>query len=634
MNDKDELLQFYRDELTYLRQMGREFARDHAKLAGRLELSPNECSDPHVERLIQAFAFLTARLQLRLHDEFSEITTSLLGALYPQLINPIPAMAVAQFTLDPKQGKTTTGYPIPTGTSLFHDSPQKLTTRFRTCYPLTLWPIEVVYARIEDAGGDINFLSAETNVAAVLHLELRCSQTFEELEFDRLRFFLNGDATLVNRLYELMFSRVSKVAIRGDSPQPLYLPDGSIKPVGFGLDEEVLPYPPNAHPGYRLLQEYFTFPEKFHFFDLLNLRDYGAGKTLEIFFLLSERPTRILTINAETFKLGCTPVINLFPKTTEPIRLDHRSLEYQLVPDKRRESTTEIHSVLSVSASSYPDKPEQEFKPFYSYSHFMDGMRHRAFWQATRRQSNRKEIPGTEVYLSFLDLNFRPDDPPTQTVYAHTLCTNRQLTRNMHENARLQLEEKLLAHTIHIIGKPSLPLSPLLGGSTVWRLVSHLSLNHLSLSEGSDSLTALREILGLYCVSDRPSTYNQIKGITKMEISKKSMYIKEDAWQVFSRGIGDDAWRGFVRGIGITLTFDEDLYQGSSAFLLGAVLNSFFGLYAAVNSFTQLSIKKRSQPEVIWKQWEPVASEEILRSNQSEGSWKQWEPMVGAKIIL
>src|ERR1044071_2454348 len=146
---KNELLQFYRDELTYLRRMGGEFARDHAKLAGRLELSPDECTDPHVERLIQSFAFLTARLQLRLHDEFPEITTALLGTLYPQLINPVPAMAVAQFKLDPNQGKTTAGYPVPVQTPLFHDTPQKLTCRFRTCYPLTLWPVEVASARLE-----------------------------------------------------------------------------------------------------------------------------------------------------------------------------------------------------------------------------------------------------------------------------------------------------------------------------------------------------------------------------------------------------------------------------------------------------------------------------------------------------
>lgn len=622
-SDREELLQFYRDELSYLRQMGREFKAQYAKLAGRLEISDNECADPHVERLIQSFAFLTARLQLNLRDEFPELTTALLGTLYPQLINPIPAMGIARFKLDPTQGKTTTGNLIPRGTALFYDTPQKLICRFRTCYPVTMWPLKVAAAGLEDPG-QVNFLSTETNVAAVLRLELECTQgTVKELEFKHLRFFLNGDAITVNTLFELLFSRLRKIVLLPeDTKKPIYLPLDSIKPVGFGIEEEVLPYPPNAHPAYRLLQEYFSFPAKYHFFDLYNLREHDASKKLEIFFLFDEMPARNPAISPETFSLGCTPVINLFHKTTEPIRLDHKSFEYPLIPDKRRESTTEIHSILSVSASSDPYKAAEKLEPFYSYNHYMDGSKHRAFWHAARRNSNRQEVPGTELFLSFLDLNFKPTDPPVQTVYAHTLCTNRELTRTMPEDAPLQLEEKLLDYDISLLGRPSLPHPPLLGGPTVWRLISHLSLNHLSLSEGSDSLNALREILGLYCVSNRPSALNQIAGITQMTITKKSMYI------------GEDAWRGFCRGTGITLTFDEDMYRGSGAFLMGAVLNSFFGLYTAVNSFTQLTIKKLAQPELIWKQWEPRAGNDALRGASSEGNWKQWDPMVGGKIIL
>jgi type VI secretion system protein ImpG len=619
MNDREELLKFYRDELSYLRRMGGEFKKHYAKLASRLEISDNECTDPHVERLIQSFAFLTARLQRNLRDEFPEITTALLGTLYPQLINPVPAMAIAQFKSDQK---TTTGNFVPRLTRLFYDTPEKLTCRFRTCYPVTVWPLKVSAASLEDPG-QIAFLSAETNVAAALSIELECTQgALKDLELKHLRFFLNGDAIAVNTLYEWLFTHVRKIALLPEGKtKPVYLPPDSIKEVGFGVEEEALPYPSNAHPAYRLLQEYFSFPAKYHFFDIHHLQHHGSAKKFAIYFLFDQMPPRNPAISAKTFALGCTPVINLFNKTTEPIRLDHKSFEYPLIPDKRRESTTEIHSILSVSAYPDPDKSGQRLEPFYSYDHYMDGSRHRAFWYATRRESNRKEIPGTEMFLSFLDLNFKPTDPPVQTVYAHTLCTNRELTRKIPDDAPLQLEEKLL-YDISLIGRPSLPQSPLLGGPTAWRLISHLSLNHLSLAEGSDSLNALREILGLYCVSNRPSALNQIAGITHMTVARKSMYI------------GEDAWRGFCRGTGITLTFDEDLYRGSGAFLMGAVLNSFFGLYTAVNSFTQLTIKKLSQPETIWKQWEPRTRDETLNSASGEGNVKSWQPMAGEKIIL
>jgi type VI secretion system protein ImpG len=623
-SDREELLQFYRDELSYLRRMGREFKGQYAKLAGRLEISDNECSDPHVERLIQSFAFLTARLQLNLRDEFPEITTALLGTLYPQLINPIPAMGIARFKLDPKQGKTTTGNLIPRGTRLFYDTPQKLTCRFRTCYPVTMWPLDVVAAGLEDPG-QVNFLSTETNVAAVLRLELKCQQgsTFKDLELKHLRFFLSGDTITVNTLYELLFSHLKKIVlVPEDTGQPNYLPLNAVREVGFTVKENVLPYPPNAHPAYRLLQEYFSFPAKYNFFDLHSLDHHGSTERLKIYFLFDQMPTRTPAINTETFSLGCTPVINLFHKTTEPIRLDHKSFEYPLIPDKRREGTTEIHSILSVSASSDPSKAAEKLEPFYSYNHYMDSSKHRAFWHATRRNSNRQEVPGTEMYLSFLDLNFKPTDAPVQTVYAHTLCTNRELTATMEENAKLNLEEKLLEYDITLLGRPSLPYPPLLGGPTVWRLISHLSLNHLSFSEGSDNLNALREILGLYCVSNRPSALNQIAGIKQMTTNRKSLYV------------GEDEWQGFCRGTSITLTFDEDMYRGSSSFLLGAVLNHFFGLYTAVNSFTQLTIKKLALPELIWKQWEARAGDEALKSAPSEGIWKQWDPMAGEKIIL
>jgi type VI secretion system protein ImpG len=627
MSEREELLQFYRDELTYLRQMGREFKAQHPKMAARLELSDEECADPHVERLIESFAFLTARLQLRLRDEFPEITTALLGALYPQLSNPIPAMAIAQFKVDPKQGKPTTGQVILPHSSLFIETPQKLTCRFRTCYPVTLWPLEVASARMIDPA-EVDFLSSETDVASVLRLEVGGvpGGKVKDLPLDRLRFYLGGDASVVSTLYELLFSCVGKVAVlHGTSPneKPVYLKSGSIRPVGFGLDEEVLPYPSNAHPGYRLLQEYFTFPRKFHFFDLENLPHLGASGKLELYFLFTERPAAKLALTRETFALGCTPVINLFDKTTEPIRLDHRSLEYLLVADKRRESTTEIHSIKSVSAASDVNKPIQKFEPFYSYNHFMDVQQHRAFWHATRRISNRRDMPGTETYLSFLDRNFKPTDAPAQTVYAHTLCTNRFLTRTLPENASpLHLEDVLPGYVISLVGRPSRPLPPSLGGLTAWQLVSHLSLNYLSLSEGSDSLNALREILGLYSVADRSSTHDQIMGITQMVVAKKSMYV------------GEAAWKGFCRGTSVTLTFDEAAYLGSSAFLLGAVLNHFFGLYTAVNSFTQLTIRKAAQPEEVWKQWEPRAADAALAGKPHEGSWKQWEPMVGEKKIL
>ncbi|MBI3329158.1 MAG: type VI secretion system baseplate subunit TssF [Nitrospinae bacterium] len=599
-NDHEALLESYKRELTYLRKMGAEFARQYPKVAGRLELEEGECADPHVERLLEAFAFLTARIQYQIDSEFPEITSALLGILYPQLLNPVPSMAIARFDVDPTQGKLTTGHLIKKDTPLFAQAQQGLICRFRTCYPVTLWPVKVAYAGLESTA-QFDFLDAAAEVATVLRLRLECQGgSFKELTLRRLRFYLNGDWVLVNALYELLGCHVLRLAILPqNSKQPVFLPEDSIVPVGFAPQEDVLPYPLQAHGGYRLLQEYFTFPEQFLFFDIDHLDRHASDTAFDLLIMLDQVPRERLVVDRNTFVLGCTPIINLFRKTSEPLRLDQRKLEYRLVADMRRERTTEIHSLLSVSAATDSTDDTKTFMPFYSFNHQMEGGEHKAFWHARRLPTGRKDLPGTDMFLSFLDLDFKPSLPATQTVFAHTLCTNRDLAEQLPAGALLQIEEAAPLARVSCLSKPTPQLDPPLGGQTLWQLISHLSLNYLSLAEGEESLQALREILRLYSFSDRPSTYQQIMGIRGM------------ACRPVVRRIGTEAWRGFCRGIEVTLTFDERLYVGSSPFLFASVLNHFLALYGSVNSFTQLVIKSR-QREGIWKQWQPMAGEQIV----------------------
>ncbi|HEX8688217.1 MAG TPA: type VI secretion system baseplate subunit TssF [Pyrinomonadaceae bacterium] len=603
----EELLRCYRDELTYLRRLGGEFAALYPRVASRLELGRDECADPQVERLIESFAFLTARLQHDLAGEFPEVTTALLGVLYPQFTAPVPPMAVARFDVDPAQGEFSAGFTVERHTQLAAFTRQGHPCRFRTCYPVTLWPLSVEWAAIEDTG-EFRFLDAEPNVAAVLRLRLRCGRgDLSELALDRLRFYLNGDPGMTGALYKLLFCHVLGVAALPEGPagNPMRRSAGSIWPVGFRDDEDVLPYPRQSHPGYRLLQEFFYFPEKYHFFDLDIPRAWLRGKELDLVFLLDQVPAGARALGAANFALGCTPVINLFRKTSEPIRLDHRTTEYRLVPDKRRERTTEVHSILSVSASTNARDGARRFEPFYSYSHGMDGGGARPLWHARRTPSLNKETPGTEVFLSFLDLDFKPaEDSPAQTVYAHTLCTNRELATQLSAGAALQMEEHAPLFRITCLTKPTPPVQPPLRGETLWRLISHLSLNHLSLSEDRDGLPALREILKLYSPPESPAARKQIDGI-------RSVKCRPVVRQVGRYG-GRDAWRGFCRGTEVTVEFDEEMYVGSGAFLFGAVLERFFALYSSINSFTQLRIKG-------WG---------------DEGVWKLWPPTVGDKTAL
>lgn len=595
----NDFLRYYLEELSYLREMGQQFARSYPKVASRLELQPGECPDPHVERLVESFAFLTARIQSDLDTDFPEVAAELLDVLYPHYLRPVPSMAVARFDFDPARAKLTTGFSIEKHTPLFAVADQGAICRMRTCYPATLWPIKVTHAEME-VPERFDFLGGD--VAAVLRVRLESlSDPFEVLGLDRLRFYLHGDPVLVSRVYELLLRDTIRVAVvPHDAKSHSYLPKNALTAVGLEEDEEVIPYPRHSHPAYRLLQEYFAFPEKFHFVDVAGLAGRASGPSIDLLFLLDRPSKQRLLLTADTFSLGCTPIVNLFRKTTEPIRVDQRQIEYRLVGDMRKERTTEIHSIVSVSGSSNEAESAREYAPFYSYTHGMEMRRQKAFWHARRVPASREDLTGTDVLLSFRDLEFKPTHPPEEIVFAHTLCTNRELAVQLPADARLQTDEAIPAARIACLKKPTRPIDPPLGGQALWRLVSHLSLNHLSLTEERESLRALHEILGLYCFSESPAHWQQIRGI--QAIGQR---------RIMRRAPSAD-WKGFARGTEVTLTFDEQNYAGSSAFLLASVLSRFFGLHASTNSFTQL----------------------VMTRVAREGESNRWPPMAGGRAVL
>ena len=595
----DDLLRYYSAELSYLRDMGREFALQYPMVASRLELQDGHPADPHVERLIESFAFLTGRIQHELDAEFPEITSSLLGVLYPHLVQPIPPLAVARFQIDARRGKFTTGHLVPKHTSLFAYGSGGATCRFRTCYPVTVWPVEIVEAAIEPCA-KFDFLSSDPRVAGALRLRIAATAgSLADLELDGLRLFLDPRAGPAYILYELLFSALLGVCILPEnSAVPVRLPETAVSPAGFDRDEDIVPYPAHAHPGYRLLQEYLHFPEKFLFIDIRHLSGHKSQSAFDVIFLLNRVPRERLTVHPECFVPGCTPVANLFPRTSEPVRLDQRRLSYRLVPDIRRERTTEIHSIGKVTGSTNPQDDTRRFEPFYSFRHSGNGSGPNVFWHGRRVWTGRDDLPGTDTYLSFLDLDFNPADPPAEMVFAHTLCTNRWLATEVPPGAKLQMED-VGPVTAQCLGRPTPPVYPPMGGPAVWHLVSNLSLNHLSLETGQNGLDALREILRVYCFGDQPYLLQQIQGIRALA-SRPTML-----------RIGDEAWRGFCRGTEVTLTFDESLYAGGSAFLLATVLRHFLALYASVNSFTQL-VARRVNREDEWKRWPPLAGHQPL----------------------
>ncbi len=602
MTMDDSLLDYYERELTFVRHLGSEFAKKYPKIAGRLLLEPDKCEDPHTERLIEAFALISGRIHKKIDDDFPEITQSLLNILYPHYLNPIPSMTIARF--DPaRKTITPAGYHVEKHTRLYSQPVGGVPCQFSTCYPLHLWPLEVTGVEFRDPKRPV---SGSVQVLGI-HLKSFDSISFSELQWKTLRFYLNGAHQHIHHLYELLFNNVCHVEAESTNREgkAVVVPLGpdSVRPVGFDPDEGMIPFPERSFPGYLLLFEYFCFPEKFLFFDLVGLerlRQANCGDSLTLWLYLNRSPKANLVISPETFCLNATPAANLFTRIAEPIRVEERETEYRVIPDIRRLSATEVFSIDRVTASppSSPGK-ETEFRPFYSIRHHLDeelGPGDTAFFHLQRQPSGRKGDDGTEVFLSFSDLYYKPVDPAVEILTVHCTCTNRDLPARLpfgNPNGDFDVEMAAPVSRIVSLIKPTPTRRPTLGGALNWHLISHLSLNYLSLVEGGED--ALREILKLYDFENSAATRQQINGIASLRTDHVTKRIGQS----------------FVRGVQTTVEFDEDKFVGAGLFLFASVLERFLGQYVSVNSFSQVFAKVLQRKEPLRK-WPPRNGNRIL----------------------
>jgi type VI secretion system protein ImpG len=605
---REELLPYYERELKFIRQMAAEFADKYPKVAGRLQLDSEPCPDPHVERLIEAFALLAGRIHHKLDDEFPEITEALLDVLYPHYLRPVPPQTIVQFQLNPSQSAPESAS-VPVGT-VVHSKPENGNVcSFRTCYPVTLWPLRISGASVSP----VNHFAAPgmpLEAAAVIRIQMEClgGVRLEQLPVDAIRFYLNGESAAVHTLYEFLFLNALTVSIRSlparEGSAEAWLPASSLEQVGFTVAEGILPYSDRSFLGYRLLQEYFTFPEKFFFVDLKGLdrmprRGFGTAFEICIFLKQPDQPHRLIaleqSVSRETFQLGCAPAVNLFERIAEPIRLSQTRSEYHIVPDQHRQLHTEVYSVDRVASANYLDEI-RVYQPFYSLRHGVEEAQ-RHFWHTHRRPSFRKNDEGTEVYLSLVDLDFNPAVPPVEMLTLHVTCTNRDQAAQLKtsgEFGEAELERLALVRA-RFLRRPTPAVRPPMRRGLQWRLISHLSLNYLSIVK--NGRTALQEILRLYDFSSDSVIRGQIAGIA--DVTSHSCV---------SRVISETGVT-FCRGTDVTLEFDEEQYVGAGVFLLACVLQRFLGMYSAVNSFSRVTARTRRG---VLKQWPPLAGEQIL----------------------
>ncbi|MBN8890238.1 MAG: type VI secretion system protein ImpG [Acetobacteraceae bacterium SCN 69-10] len=592
----DALLPYFNRELQAIRKLAQEFAEAHPKVAGRLRMSGDAVDDPHVERLLDGVAFLAARVHHRLDDEFPELTDALLSVLYPHYLAPVPSCTVLQFGCQPD---LLVPFEVAPGLTLDSEPVRGEPCRFRTAYPVTLWPVEIESVRLSGLPLAVPANPLAGGAVSALRIVVKCANpevTFAQLGVDRLRFYLRAPANISLPLYELLCGHALSVAYADGptDPNPVIVGADAIRPVGFGPEEALFPWPARSFSGFRLLTEYFAFPEKFLFLDFARMEGKtlaSGGNRMEIFVYLDRAlPELERTLANDALALGCSPAVNLFPQRCEPVPLTHTDVEYRVVPDVRRPGALEVWGVERVRESR-SDGSFRPWRPFYRLTHGdPEAAVPGGFYHLVRRDSP-APLTGSEVYLTPDDPEFAADRPSDAVLSIDGLCTNRDLPSELpfgRGQPRLRLVEGAAAITrVTCLTAPTATLRAPLRERGFWRLISHLSLGHLSVVGGAEGAAALKEVLRLYDLRDSAETRAAIEGLL-------SVSARPGAARVPGARSG-----AFCRGLDVALEFDQRTWQVGGLYLLASVLDRFLALHATVNSFVRTKASLRGRPGVV-----------------------------------
>lgn len=615
-----QFLDYYSRELTYMREMAGEFAAQHPKIARRLGMQGIEVADPYVERMIEAFCFMSARTQLKLDAEFPRFTQRLLEVIYPNYVAPTPSMAVARLRPNLREGDFSQGFRVPRDSILRSAIPpgEQTACEFRSGQDVTLWPVEIAEARLTAVPPDIpdteRYLLPHMQLRGALRIRLR---TVGEVRFsqmqglDHLPIYIGGDERIASHLFELIHAgSIASVvrrhgAARGEGHVVAKAP---IEFEGLRADQGLLPLPWNAFHGHNLLQEYFACRQRFYFFALTQLAP-GLScideKEAEIVLLLDRLPEELAThVDASRFLLFCTPVVNLFPKRTDRVEVNRALTDFHLVPDRSRPLDYEIFSVARVFGQKAETSAEVAFNPLYQTLHsdvgnygryFSIRREQRALSSNARKYGTRTPYIGTEVYVSLVDQAEAPYPDDIRYLSVEAWVTNRDLPRLVPRNGRndLTMSDAVPLDGVSLVHPPSAPRAPYAHGETAWRLIRQLSFNYMPLSDldHGDGGQALRNMLRLFVSTGEHEQSAQVDALVGARTEPVVRRLPGHGLLVYGRGVR------------CALTVDETGFSGISPYLFGLVLEHYLARHVSINTFAETEL--HSMQRGLVTRWQP-----------------------------
>ena len=606
----DALLSYYNRELTYIRRLGAEFAEQHPKIAGRLRLDKEVVEDPHVSRLIESFAFLTARIRHTIDDSFPELTEALMGLLYPDYHAPLPSMSIVQFRAIPSVPKVGA---VEKGRILGTELSSIGRCYYRSCYDTDVLPINIGAAQFAAYPVKAPTLPNSPHKKIVNQAVLKLSilpfsdTLLSDIEVSGLRFYINAQPQISFKLYEYLLTHVTGIAVARspNDPDVKFLPTSMLTPCGLADNEAVIEFDGRTSTAHRLLAEYFSFPEKFLFITLNGLEEcwqtFSEGFNIYLYFNQTHAEL-VQGVNNDTLVLGCSPVVNLFEEPIESIQAADVGIEAKLRVSNTHTHCADVHSVKAVYANNSEGK-RIELTPFYGPHQKGNSDDSAIYWHLRRENSQwygGQVSHGTDTYISFVDESFKVITPDSDWIInADVLCTNRDLPSKLPfgpDQPSIDFMEGGAGLRIKCLTAPSSTVQPKLNDATRWQLVTQLSLQNFT---GDDGLLVLKETLQLYDFQQTRESRSIVEGIIALST------------KITTARLVQQGRAAICQGTHIVIEFDEHYYSGSGLYLFSALLSEFFSQFCTINRFTELSVRIKQRPGHPIE-WPPRSGKQIL----------------------
>ncbi|WP_372623339.1 type VI secretion system baseplate subunit TssF [Falsiroseomonas sp.] len=611
-------LDYYEQELRFVRDLAGEFASDHARIANRFGLDADSCADPHVEWLLDGFAFLAARVQHKLDGDGALLSQHLLEMIYPDYLAPTPAAGIVALEPAPDAPPLEKGFAVPQGSRLVSRIVPGEASRciMTTAHPVTVWPVEIAEAR---------YLSAATLAAQgiapagrvraglLLRLRTRGGVAFAGLALDRLVLHLASRDRVAQLLYEALVGHGCGMAGRAEGDKAAApVAGGRVSRVGFAEEEALFPPSPRGFSGFRLLREYFALPDRFLFVALEGLQPLVrrvSGSGIELLALLDRfEPALDGAVTKDQFTLFATPALNLFPRRAKPILVEPYEDEHHVVVDRAHPLDHEVFSVTRVTGFGADGRESAAFGPFHaapareapgSGGYYTVERRQRLLGAAEERaRSARSAHLGSEVWIQLCDTQGGKLQRELKRLDVEVLASNRDLP------LRLPLPAGEMHFTVEgggplagarVLGGLTAPrpspatMAPPGGGiwgDVAWRLVGHLALNHHSLVDGRGA-EALRGMLELYGADAEPQLARHVEAVRHV------------AARTVTGRLPGGGPIAFGRGLEVTLELAEAAFQQGGAFVLGGVLETFLRRHVTLNSFIETVLRTSERGEIM-----------------------------------